>query len=189
MSHLTTLSCIPVTGIQDKQFIDMIIKLKTDEIPFKSALLALNIPRIGDVTAKKLSYNPKCILDLLRCQSSDDITSIMFDNLIRCVGQATTHTIVHNLTKVHRLNLILDRIAFPEMFEQRKVAITGRLSIKRKDFEKLLESKGFICTSISKDCEFLITDNPNSNSDKNQKADKWGITKITEQEFRDKYLS
>ena len=34
----------------------------------------------------------------------------------------------------------------------------------------------------------LITDNPNSSSSKNKKADAWGITKITEQALRRKLM-
>ncbi len=69
-----------------------------------------------------------------------------------------------------------------------KVAITGKLSVKRADFEKELKAYGYIAGDISKDTRFLITDDPSSNSSKNQKADKWGIAKITEEEFRKNYL-
>ena len=65
-----------------------------------------------------------------------------------------------------------------------KVAITGKLSVKRADFEKELRGWGYEPGEISKDTLYLITDDPFSSSSKNARADQWGITKITEAEFR-----
>ena len=62
------------------------------------------------------------------------------------------------------------------------------MSVKRADFEKELISAGFTPANIGKDTKFLITDDPNSSSSKNKKADKWGIPKITQQEFRNSYM-
>ena len=98
----------------------------------------------------------------------------------------------NNKTKFSRLNLIKDRIDWDEtsveMPSKGKVAITGNLSVKRSEFEKELRDNGYQVGDISKHTKFLITDDPNSNSSKNLKADKLGIEKITESEFRAKYL-
>ena len=69
-----------------------------------------------------------------------------------------------------------------------RVAITGKLSVKRSDFEKELKAHGWMVGDISKETDFLITDDPNSSSSKNKKADQLGIEKITESEFRSKYF-
>ena len=58
----------------------------------------------------------------------------------------------------------------------------------RNKFEKILNEHGFVLVSdITKDTQYLITNTPDSNSSKNAKADKLGIPKITEAEFRAKF--
>lgn len=155
----------------------------------QSALMALNIPRLGEITAEKLSKYPQRVKILLDMNS--DVFSNWFDELIDIVGEATTNSIYSNRDKFMRLKFIEDRIDWSETKSvecKGKVAITGKLSVKRSDFEAQLKSAGYSVGDISKDTKFLITDDPNSNSSKNMKADKLGIEKITEVDFRDQYL-
>ena len=151
-------------------------------------LMALNIPRLGDITSQKLSKHPHVVKEILDSSCSDQ--SIFL--LQPVVGNATCDSILNNETKFNRLNLIKDRIDWDEtsveMPSKGKVAITGNLSVKRSEFEKELRDNGYQVGDISKHTKFLITDDPNSNSSKNLKADKLGIEKITESEFRAKYL-
>ena len=60
--------------------------------------------------------------------------------------------------------------------------------MKRADFEKILIEHGFTVSGINKDTVYLITDNPNSGSSKNKLADKFGIKKITEEDFRARFI-
>ena len=96
------------------------------------------------------------------------------------------------MDKVARLRFIQKRIdwSLPTVSTEckGKVAITGKLSVKRSEFEKELKESGYVPTEISKDTKFLITDNPNGSSSKNKKADAWGIVKISEQQFRKEYM-
>lgn len=161
-----------------------------DNSRFKLAdcLMALNIPRLGDTTSQKISKYPYVVKEILDSSCSDQ--SILL--LQSVVGKATCDSIHNNKTKFSRLNLIKDRIDWDEtsveMPSKGKVAITGNLSVKRSEFEKELRDNGYQVGDISKHTKFLITDDPNSNSSKNLKADKLGIEKITESEFRAKYL-
>ena len=171
----------PNVGSQYKLFYTMLNGLIHNKVPMYKALIALNIPRIGDVTAKKLAQYPDVVESLVDgCYSSLELMSI--------VGEATTGTILMNLNKFQRLSYIWDNIdktvADTDVI---KVAITGSLSIPRKQFETLLSANGFKLGDVTKDTKYLITDNPNSSSGKNAKADKLGIEKITEIEFRKKF--
>lgn len=151
------------------------------------ALLALNIYRLGDVTSSKLSEHPDVVKEFLY-----DIP-LAFSKIEEIVGQATANSLITNKYKFNRLHLIEDRIDWivnsNQPNDKGKVAITGKLSVKRSDFEKELKNAGYTVGDISKDTKFLITDNPDSSSSKNIKADKLGITKITEAEFRSTYMS
>lgn len=159
----------------------------TGPIPAEAALQALNIPRLGAITSAKLAECPEAIEDILECA----INGKPCPDYSIVVGQATMTYIKNNLHKFKRLQYVIDRIVYPDSNPTRskgKIAITGKLSIKRADFEKELVNAGYTPAEISKDTLFLITDNPKSSSSKNLKADNWGVPKITEAEFRNRYL-
>lgn len=176
----------------DKLFGDEAIKL-TD------AIKALNIPRFGDVNADNLSQYPEHVKSLmeLACDGScaDGMKLLsLFNDLMVKIGVANTKSLERNMDKIARLSFIQKRIDWStptveSVSESKgKVAITGKLSVKRSEFERELKAAGYTPAEISKDTKFLITDNPDSLSSKNKKADAWGIVKITEREFRQKYM-
>ena len=175
-------------GGHEKLMREMIVKLKLSEekIPLTTALCALNVPRLGDITAQKLAQFP----DAVKTMMVSTVPLNMWVDLGTSVGQANVISFRDNLKKFKRLNYIADRIDWDitPITGGIKVAITGKLSVKRADFEKELKSHGYIPGSIAKDTQFLITDDPNSSSSKNKKADEWGITKITEHDFRNQYM-
>lgn len=68
------------------------------------------------------------------------------------------------------------------------VAITGSLSMKRSQYIKMLESKGFEISSNFKKIKYLITNNPESNSSKIRKAIDNNVEIISEKEFENNFL-
>jgi DNA ligase (NAD+) len=61
-----------------------------------------------------------------------------------------------------------------------KFCFTGEMSRPR---EKMVKSAGGIIAGVSKNLDFLVTEDPNSGSGKNKKADEYGIKKISEREL------
>lgn len=193
------------TGAQFRLFQQMIRKLYSDKYSLKQAITALNIPRFGEVTSSKLAQYPGAIKELLELLHHENDTiedrveylaQTVFHSkydLEKILGTATLATLIQNVNKLKRLLLIEDRIDWSTYkIEDKssliKVAVTGKLSVKRSDFERELLAHGYVCGEISRDTKFLITDDPASNSSKNQKAEQWGITKLSEQAFRNKYM-
>ena len=170
---------------QTSLFAKMWNNLHTATFSLSTALVATNIPRLGEITSGKLAENPTLVKNLV----FDPYEDLEY-KLAETIGVANSVAVINNINKLQRLKLIWTRIATESSSTttKGKVAITGKLSVKRAEFEKELKAAGYQPTEISKDTRFLITDNPNSSSSKNKKADDWGITKITEAEFRDKYL-
>jgi len=169
-------------GTQLKLFEEMYAGLKHNKVPILSALKALNIPRLGDATADLLSHYKEDIDNL--------INGVMPDKLAFRIGNANAESIKKHIHKFARLKYIYSNIEFHNGYEDTsrvKVAITGALSMSRKQFESLLNANGFVLGDVTKDTKYLITEDPNSNSGKNAKADKLGIEKITEADFRAKY--
>ena len=184
MEKLAYIDVMKLEGgsVQASMFSDFLHHLKNDEFTLQQSLEALNVPRLGEITSRKLAMH------------QDVVDSILADGhfpmkeLVSIVGQATATSILQNREKFRRLKLIWNRVKSCDVEFKGKVAITGKLSVKRKDFEEELKQHGYFASNISKDCKFLITDDPNSSSSKNVQATKWGVKKITEQEFRNNYF-
>lgn len=60
---------------------------------------------------------------------------------------------------------------------------TGKMDTPRGDLERMVKSEGGIVAGVSKKLDYLVTNDPNSGSGKNKKADQLGISKITEDQF------
>lgn len=168
-------------------------KLFNQPIKFKDLLVGLNIKMLGDKNANKLATNEEFIAlfeEFVEIEDIDLFISKATPIITEVVGQAMAANIcsADGLTKLKNAKYVEHRIdySYEAVKDLIPVVITGKLSIPRKDFEKFLNESGFeVRGSISKDIKYLITDNPNSNSTKNKKADELGIEKITEIGIRD----
>lgn len=157
-------------------------------IPLPKALLALNIPRVGGLTAIKIAET--CSEEIQKCLLGSMSLGDLGEKISKVTGPATAISVCQNRDKFMRLRYITDRITWTQNTAtvKGKVAITGKLSVRRADFEEELRRAGYNVGNITKDTNYLITDDPTSSSEKNKKADQWGIVKITEEEFRSKFL-
>lgn len=176
----------PRTPSANKKIKEMMSILREPVDPVKG-LIALNIPRLGYESAKKLVNSN--LIDTLVCMvvNSEDKRKCL-RKICDCVGIATTKSIENNLKRVSRLILI--RTSEPKKETaitdvKGKVVITGKLNTcKRSEFEKIIKDAGYLLDGgIKKDTMYLITNTPNSGSSKNKKADELGVQKITEEEF------
>lgn len=189
-------SLIPgVTGNGERGlFNKMLNKIQTDTFSVSQFLLSLNIPGLGKIGAKNIENSDKAKDIILDIAKGNNATEAITASLLQDKNLTALLYDIHSeynryFTEVY--NDIKDRLKFSDSnspINKGQVAVTGKLSVKRSDFEELLNKIGFKLTnSINKDTVYLITDNPNSDTEKNKKADKLGITKITEAGFRVKY--
>ena len=165
-----------------------------NSIQLVDAIKACNIPRFGDVTAAKLAQYPRIVESFL----SDNYLETACDSdtcekLYSYIGVANTEMLYKNTAKLRRLKLIQDRISWKAAKaisgDAHKVVITGKLSVPRAQFVKELAEHGFVVKEdIGKNTFALITDNPNGTSAKNKAAITYGIPKLSEAQFREKYL-
>lgn len=181
-------------GVQDTLCNTMLQKLYSDDmILLKSAIQCLNIPRIAAMNAAKLDqYIVKLRSNGLSW--SEVVNHILdrrnFYEVAEAIGSANAEAVQNNPAKLTRLDFISSRIVDTEvtLIHHVPVAITGKLSVSRSKFESELQAYGFVISDIKTGVAYLITNDPNSGSAKNQKADELGIPKITEAEFRAKYM-
>lgn len=155
-------------------------RMFSDEVSLTNAILALNIPRFGTITAAKLAEYPEIVKKLSEGE------------LVECadqIGLANFESIKENLSKFSRLKFLNIKYDQPASSGQ-SVAITGQLSMKRALFEEILKNHGYIpSSSVTKNTFALITNDPGSGSSKNQSAQKFGIPIYTELEFTSKFLN
>lgn len=180
-------------SVQHNKFVEMWDKLHTGVFSGTDALLALNLPRFGEITCAKLAEHPSLLRAIiLDATHGNEMRVDVFNTLVSVVGSASARSAQFSLQKFRRLtylNILYDDIHVGNKVENRgKVAITGKLSVKRADFEAELKAHGFTVGDITKDTKCLITDDPYSDSSKNAKASKLGIPKVTEAEFRSTYF-
>ena len=171
-------------GKQDELFIQCFEGLINNKVDICTAIKACNIPRFSDKTSLMCNEYYEELLEYAETGKPS--------SKLKKLGDANYKSLVSNYDKLTNILYIKNNIIkseTPTTSIKGNVCITGKLSVKRKDFEKELLDAGYkSVSSVSKDTLFLITDDPNSGSSKNKKADKYNITKITEQEFRDTYL-
>jgi len=181
-------------SVQYSLWIKMYNDLFTNKVTLEAALGALNIPRLGEITCRKLACRPELVLKIYH--SAEDNKQLSVTDMIDVstyIGAANTEAIASNLSKFQNLRYIWNNIKFSseqkDTSSMRKVAITGKLSVKRSEFESELLAAGYVASdSVTSDTFALITDDPNSSSSKNVKATKLNVPKLSEHEFRSKYL-
>lgn len=184
---------LSITESKIKQFFE---KLYIEPVDATRALLALNIPRLGEKTAYLLAQNRVIIIDLfiycynLKYKGVAGISDPQ-NKLLELVKDATTQSIYDNKDKIVNLRYLFsddfktNRMVFVDASNDiTYIAVTGSLqSMKRKDFEKYIREYGYELSSNLKKCKYLINNDISSTSTKNKQAKEYNIPIITEQEF------
>lgn len=166
----------PANAEKIKQLKQLLNKPWDKEVFLKS----LNIKFVGDVAAKEIATNKK-LFDILITGSQAEVKSACESSL----NTSIANSLINNLERIQSLAQLVCSWQNNEVKEITKyVAITGSLSVSRKEFEKELNSFGYGLTDNLNKAECLITNDPNSGSSKNTKAKKLGIQILTEAQFR-----
>lgn len=178
-----------VSGSATQNLCKAVLNQIYEGISPRTFLVACNVKGLSwEVSKQLLAAYPEYLQDLRNsCVNYDRMWSISG------FGRATIDTLqsyeerIKTLLKVVKIKEELTPEAEPvkSVFT---VAITGSLSIKRSEFDKLLNEKGISQSSNFKEIKYLITNNPNSTSSKMKKAKDNGVEIISEQEFFEKFL-
>lgn len=178
------------TSITDKKMISMYDRLQYNEFDLNEILVALNIPRLGWMTANKIFEDKEAYEVIMRLSKEETISGTEIDPLLKVTGPATLDSILENSKKLQRIHLVkIKEKDWNSNNEEKEIkgtfCVTGKLEkMKRNDLVKFAEEKGwqFIGT-VNKDCQYLVTNVPNSGSSKNKKAQELGTKLVTENEF------
>jgi len=151
---------------------------KTRTLPLEIFLSALHIDTLGDTNSQRLAKHFKT-LDRILAASEEEIKQI--DGI-----DANANKIGEGLQQKKKLiSKLRDLIEIEGIAEgtltNMNFCITGTLSKGRNEVEAWIKQHGgSVQGNVSKTTTYLITDDPNGASGKNQKANQYGTKKITE---------
>ncbi len=145
---------------------------------------AFGLPAVGETISKKISdeigihryfeYGPDTLMPLRR------------------ITRPAVESLYKNFSAMKEVyQQIIGSQGFIEKEEIKmgiKVAITGKLSKPRKELTEEFATHGIeVMGSLTKECDYLITDDPTSGSSKNLAAQKLGVVILSENGFRSKF--
>lgn len=157
---------------------------ENDTVSLEVLLGGLSIPLIGQSTIRLIMKSGCDTLEKFQQSKAEDFAKVLG------VGPARATSLAEGLQYNQELIAeLLDNGVEIKQVQEGKLkgksfAITGALSIKRAEVEKIIKDGGGECkSSISKGVNFLITENPKANTTKLIAAKKLGIVCISEKEF------
>jgi DNA ligase, NAD-dependent len=182
---------LALEGWQQKSVDNFLASLeKSKKVPFERVLFALGIRHIGETTAKMLALHFKS-LDALASASRDellqveDIGGIMADSIISWFG-SEEHREAIVLLRNAGLQFEIDESAHEKLSDiltGKTIVISGNFSISREEMKKLIAAHGGKNSgSVSGSTTYLLA-GEKSGPEKLKKAEKLGVSVITEDEF------
>ena len=189
-----TVKKLSITELKIKDFFE---KLYLEQVLIEKALVGLNIPRLGEKTAKLFKDKEVLVNKMLMLFLGIGIDSDGYVKtaLLDLVKDATTTSIFENKIKFTNLKYLYSndlknsRLKYDnvKLGDKKYIAVTGALTkMKRKDFETYISKFGYELTSNLKKCQYLVTNTPDSGSNKNKQAKELGVEIITEENFLQK---
>ena len=158
-----------------KSKVDLLKKaFNKKELDIRNLIRSLNLCDAGHTFSEKYASDIPKIIETKTIETYPNVSYKARDILIE---------------NIDLLKLLYERLKWTKSMETKdckfKVVVTGKLSVPRKVFIDFCESNLVKLTeSLNKEVKYLITDDPNSGSSKNVAADKLGIEKISEEQFR-----
>ncbi|MGN0244185.1 MAG: NAD-dependent DNA ligase LigA [Lachnospiraceae bacterium] len=183
---------IAMDGFGEKSYQNMIDSIeKSRHTSLARLLYAIGIPNVGVSNAKLLCKEFEYDFDKLRSADLSDFTSIA--GIGEVIGESIIHYFEnqHNQKVVEALlqQLILEAVSQETeatILSGKTFVITGSVHhfANRDAMKEKIESLGGKATgSVTKNTDYLINNDVNSNSSKNKKAKELGIPIISEEEF------
>lgn len=159
---------------------------KTLRVKPEQLLSAFGIPMIGRTLSRQLCSK----------FTFDELFKIK-DPEVLGLGEITSRTLIDNIKDFLPLYEFLKKQGLefiqedPSMKTLKgiKFALTGEGPMKRSELQKMIESKGGEVGGISKNTNYLVTNDPNSSSGKMKNAEKFGTKIISYDELMKNYLN
>lgn len=164
-------------NIQKTKTLDLVIFLAALGVDGISTTKAEKIVANGHNTVEKI-----LALDVVTLSSIDGFAEKSATDIVQSIQ--TKKKLIKALEKAG-VEITAPDVVSGGVLEGKKFCITGTLSAPRGDFEKLIKKNGGIMVgSVSKNTDYLLTNDTDPTSSKYKKAMEVGTRVITEDEFR-----
>ncbi|MBQ9630891.1 MAG: NAD-dependent DNA ligase LigA, partial [Treponema sp.] len=155
-------------------------------MPLSTFVAGFDIEGIGEAMAEKLVESGFNSLEKLLNATESDFANV--HGFAEKLAHAATEGLKENAEEMRTLvlsNVIQLQSVSSGLLQGKSFCFTGELfSMKRSEAEKLVKENGGTCkSSVTKDLTYLVTNNKDSGSSKNEKATKLNVTVIDEKEF------
>jgi len=156
---------------------------QTSKMPLAKFIKALGIPKCASTTAPLLADT---------FGSWEAVTRATMDDLLKLpkVGETKATAILEGIEEIDSiaqdvLRVVKIKAKAVGLLTGKSFCVTGSLSaMGRKEFQDYVEELGGTAkSSVGAGLGYLVTNDPDSGSSKNQKAQKLGVQIITEEEF------
>ncbi|MCT4622279.1 MAG: NAD-dependent DNA ligase LigA [Schleiferiaceae bacterium] len=181
---------LELEGFKQKSTLNILKGLEESRnIPFEKTLFALGIRYVGETVAKKLAKHYKTI-DALIAASKEELVTV--DEIGDRIAESVVNFFVseENITAINRLKeaglqfAIEEQEGASQKLESLKFVVSGVFSkYSREEIKNLVEKNGgVIASSVSSKTNYIIAGDGMGPS-KKAKAEKLGVTIISENEF------
>lgn len=186
--YLTIFDLSQISGLGPKMISNILSEIeKAKQVPLERLLVGLGIPNIGEKTAKVLAKKFKTI-DTLSNATVEELLEIegigedIAQSIVNYFKDPKTKEIIQKLKKAG-VNIETSETQVQNILDGLTFCITGTLkAFSREEAKKFVESLGGHFTdNLTKKTDYLVVgENPGS---KLEKANKFGVKVITEEEF------
>lgn len=152
-------------------------------IDLATFLYGLNIDHLGEINARRFEKHFRTLDAVL----ASDINGIAQVQGVKTTADDIFHALASKITLIKELapQLIFKTLQDKGPLAGKSFCITGELSEGRDEVHEWIRSKGGeVKTSVSKNLDFLVTNDTGSGSSKNVKAASLGVKVISEDEMR-----
>lgn len=188
---------ITMEGFGEKSYQNLIASIETSRrTNLARVIYALGIANIGPANAKMLSRFFKQDIDALRNADLETLSSIggigevIALAIVQYFENEKNKTVLDLL--LAELNIEQEEQSVGTVLDQMTFVITGSLETfeNRKELQTVIENLGGKVTgSVTAKTSYLINNDTQSSSSKNKKAKELSVPIISEQEFKDRFLS
>jgi len=161
-------------GFGDKKISNFLTQLeKVRTMPAPALISKLGIPLVQQKALKKLGIN-----SMEDFKNFSDDTFVTGQNIIAWKNSSENMSFLEDLLKVVNVQDVASRET------KGQVCMTGKGPLGRKELQKIIEEKGYeFSSSVTKNTNILLCEDPEGNSSKLQKARQNGIALVSYEEF------
>lgn len=184
---------INMFGFGEKSYMNLINSIeKSKNVELYNFIYALGIEQVGLSNAKLLVKHFKNDLNFIIKAKVDELTEIdgfggiIANNLVDYFGNESNKSNVLKVLSFLRINEV--KYIENNIFDGITFVLTGSVTKfkNRKELQnKIEELGGKVSSSVSKNTNYLINNDTSSSSSKNEKAKKFGVKIIDEEDFLD----